>query len=486
MSENNGNLLSSKSSSKEPTVTPLPILRTPYTLKNALTELKIPTLIEQYSLKLPMVKPCTEKLENDLKKSQKEDILFYKTDDHPFNKKHFKYKPCRPNPLLETLLFGTSDLPPFNASLCYFDRSQGMYVNEKLDTVLTEYGWRSARANVNITEGKWFFEFIILNASNEPSERVHSSPHVRVGISRREASLEAPVGHDAYGYGFRDVEGQVVHLSRRKPLVADGFKSGDVLGLLVELPSLERQMQIADEQIIHKTPGEPSDAESYYGRLNKQDNPVAKNNSNNNKQFKKRKTIKKLEDDERARIGGINCDNDIVRDQIPIRYKNEMYFEQYEYKSTGPFEHLLNPLTVFGETAVQDSIPFKPAKLPDSKIVLYKNGELVGTVFEEELYAFLPPSSKLYIDEHSLAMVEKKQYNNDGSLGYYPTISVFKNGCAKLNVGPRFTCLPELIESQLQSGNVRSLHERYLEKIAEDTVYDIIDEVECATVKTKF
>ena len=35
-----------------------------------------------------------------------------------------------------------------------------------------------------------------------------------------------------------------------------------------------------------------------------------------------------------------------------IKYKNALYYEQYEYTTTKTMEHLLNPVTVFGEKAI--------------------------------------------------------------------------------------------------------------------------------------
>ena len=72
---------------------------------------------------------------------------------------------------------------------------QVFYLANDLKSITTTQGWRSSRTNVCIREGSYYFEFKILN-SNEKS-------HVRIGVGRKEASLEAPVGFDGYSYGLR-------------------------------------------------------------------------------------------------------------------------------------------------------------------------------------------------------------------------------------------------------------------------------------------
>jgi COMPASS component BRE2 len=74
-------------------------------------------------------------------------------------------------------------------------------------------------------------------------------------------------------------------------------------------------------------------------------------------------------------------------------------------------------------------------------------------------------------------------------LGYYPAVSVFRGGAVEVNFGPDFWYPPADYDStngevdmiQPDGLNTNSLHavsERYQEQIAEDVVYDIIDEVD--------
>lgn len=285
------------------------------------------------------------------------------------------------------------------ACLDIFDRSALTSISEDYLSATTENGWVSVRSNVCMTEGKWYFEFNLLESGY--------TQHVRLGIGRREASLEAPIGFDGYGYGLRDKNGDKVHLSRPKPFMADGkgFMKGDVIGIVVELPK------------------EPF--------------------------------------------------MDVVRQQVPMRYKSNLYYEKFDYVSTKPMEHLLNPVTVFGERAIADSNSWMPETLPGSCMKVYKNGEPLGTCFED-LYSFLPPNSELTSNKFNKA----GKFVNNGSLGYYPTISMFNGGVAELNCGPDFKFKPTDL-----GDDVRELHELYDERIADDIVWDLVDEIEAEAIE---
>lgn len=321
------------------------------------------------------------------------DEKFYTADDIPHTtRRGFQYSACAPNPLLSVMKFGTTDIEPYNACLNVFDKSVDSLISEDRMSVTTDKGWRSIRANIPITEGNIYFEFNIIK-SDEQS-------HVRVGVGRREASLEAPIGFDGYGYGLRDKTGQKIHLSRPASFM-DGFKTGDVIGILLELPK-ETEFQ------------------------------------------------------------------DVVRNQIAIRYKNRVYFEKFDYTPSKEMEHLLNPVTVFGEKAVLDKNSYKPPSIKGSKLKVYKNGEFIGTPFEE-LYAFDSKNSQQKNNKIN-------PFNNDGTLGYYPAISVFNGGIAELNPGPNFR------QKFDEDTRVTAYCELYDDKIIKDIVWDLIDEMEAESL----
>ncbi|ODV87273.1 hypothetical protein CANARDRAFT_26688 [[Candida] arabinofermentans NRRL YB-2248] len=410
----------------------------PYSLHDLEAQLKKPTLTKQLTIN---------------------NTAFYANDDNPLNKRGFQYKPCRPNPFFESTLYSTSDLPPFTTRLSYFDKSPGIFIDSDCTQATALQGWRSIRANVPIQQGKWYVEFKIIKG-NDVGDAGNS--HVRFGFGRKEASLEAPVGFDGYGYGFRDKFGQCVHLS--KPGFTPGntmeddqnFKTGDVIGLLIELPSIEVQEEIVRKQIEQKTVSQPTE-----------------DTDEIEEQESKKAIVNGFEDSAASK----ELDSGVIRDQIPIKYKNQLYFEQYDYNSSTQMEHLLNPVTVFGEKAIPDKEKFKPCRLPQSSITLFKNGKNKGVAFES-LYSFLPPSSEQKLA--SKRSDSKGSFNvsrNDGSLGYYPMVSCFNKGIIQLCSGPDLEVVPKDIESELASGEIRMYCERYSERVIEEYVYDLIDEV---------
>ncbi|KAG7910015.1 hypothetical protein KL906_001920 [Ogataea polymorpha] len=361
------------------------------------------------------------------KQATLENIEFYSNDDNPNNKRGFKYKPCRPNPAFTSMMYSTTDFPPFNCRLSYFDKSPGILVDENLTTATAIQGWRSARANAVIREGTWYIEYRLIKSNDGES-------HVRFGVARREASLEAPVGFDGYGYGFRDKYGQTVHLSKQGNFLQnDQFQTGDVVGLLISLPDMKTQRRLASQQVNQQTVGQPD--------INI---PVNK-----------------------------AIELDIVRDQIPIKYKNQLYFEQYDYTASKEMEHLLNPVTVFGEKAVRDTVKFEPCKLPNSSITVYKNGKCCGVAFKD-LNAFLPPASEQKQGKEAKGKIPETK--DDGSLGYYPMISCYNHGIIQLNTTSNIV-VPEDLKDAISNGEVKLYNERYEERVLEEYVYDLVDEV---------
>lgn len=156
----------------------------------------------------------------------------YFTDDHPQNRRGFKYAYCAATPgLYPALQYTSAELAPFHASLSLFDRAPttALSLQNRL-AVSTAKGFVSARADVCMRTGHWYYEVRVDRANDG------TGAHVRVGLSRREASLDAPVGFDGYGYGLRDVGGQKVHLSRPAAFMNEHITSGDVLGFHVYLP----------------------------------------------------------------------------------------------------------------------------------------------------------------------------------------------------------------------------------------------------------
>lgn len=338
-----------------------------------------------------------------------------------------------------------------------------MFFDETMRHVTTDKGWRMAKGNVCVRSGRFYWECKITSGipRRKRSETEESRGHVRMGWARREATLDAPVGFDAYSYGLRDLSGQKVFLSRPQNFFPPGedMKEGDVIGLEINLPSMELHRKVVD---------------GHY-------NPAVD-----------------LTDDEKPSLEAA----DIIRDRVPIRFKTHTYFEQVEYHSSKELEELMNPSPIISSAGGLGGPPQEPGPthpqpalrtLPHSSISIYKNGKLMGTPFKD-LLSFLPPASKPHIDKTQV-QIGAREGLDDGMLGYYPAISVFRGGAAEVNFGPRFWYPPPGYEDDVDdevdmigndqpppppevAGRVKAIADRFDEQIVEDIVFDIIDEVD--------
>lgn len=331
---------------------------------------------------------------------------------------------------------------PFGPRFSFEDAASHVFFDKSARTVTTDRGFRMARANVAVREGRWYWECKIIQGVRPPptgETKPEGGKHVRMGWARREASLDAPVGFDAYSYGIRDVAGEKVHMSRPKEFFPAGedIREGDVIGLEIQLPSERLHRKIMAGQ-YHPAVGAV---------------------------------------DERPPLTAEGAN--IVRDRVPIRFKAHTYFERIEYHTTRELEDLMNPSPSTAASA--NSHPPHPTHatpalrtLPNSYIKVYKNGVLMGTPFEN-LLGFLPPASR------PMPQVGARDGIDDGMLGYYPAISIFRGGAAEVNFGPDFWYPPpdlDATQTEPQSKTLRAVSDRYKEQVAEDAVYDIIDEVD--------
>ncbi|KAK0712226.1 hypothetical protein B0T21DRAFT_297500 [Apiosordaria backusii] len=397
-------------------------------------------------------------------------IEFYETSDHVYNKKNFHYTHCIADPTFPSMFYYRNTEPePYGAHLSFEDAASYMYFDQQGTHVTSDKGFRMARANVAVREGRWYWECKvtrgILKQRNEGDPESHG--HIRLGFARREASLDAPVGFDAYSYGIRDKSGQKIHMSRPKEFFPEGedIKEGDVIGLEIQLPSERLHRKIV---------------QGHY-------NPA----------------VDLVAEEEGHHPDGVIEYPNIVRDRIPIRFKAHIYFEKIDYHTTKELDELMNPSSA-PNTSSEPPHPNHPSPplrtLPNSYIKIYKNGKLMGTPFTD-LLAFLPPASRMV---HNLpaggsagaGLLGGREALDDGSVGYYPAVSVFRGGAVECNFGPDFWCPPsELSQEQTQGKDVvmaegdggqkpdgkekkpRAVAERYDEQIVEDILYDIVDEV---------
>ncbi|KAJ7098063.1 COMPASS complex protein [Mycena belliarum] len=384
---------------------------------------------------------------------------FFKTELTGVNRIGYRYTPAGINPPGHFLPCRTIESNPTSYRISWEDRSSFVQVTKDGLGLSGSTGFRSARCNAPIREGRWYMEVKVIRGGGEhPHEDgKHEGSHVRLGWGRREAPLNGPVGLDGYSYGYRDKTGDKMTLSRPRPYGRPYF-SGDVIGMYISLP--------AKRQANPKDPHDP------------------------------------------ARI---------KRERIAIDLKGQEVFEILEYPQSKEMAALMD---YSGKTSTSASIPSSSKKitsgklpergpsnapktnvanlralptLPDSHIAFFVNGECQGIAFQD-LYDYLQlrPSdtSRKGKDRKRTREGVKEHTENpfdDGTLGYYPFISLFNEACVKLNPGPTFHFPPpsdieallfETHESQQQSW--RPICERYAEFMSEQWALDSVEEEEAA------
>ena len=357
---------------------------------------------------------------------------------------------------------------PYHARMSVEDSDRNIHFDSSTRIITNGKGWRASRANVFAREGSLYYEIKILKGISASADPLSSDPqpHVRVGWARREAPLDAPIGFDGFSYAITDTGCDTIHRSRLGKFIPlstkakskakkqqapqnespmESLYTNDVAGLLITLPPLPLHRKVV--------------AGTY--------NPAVDFSS---------------APDPNA------PPPDIIRDRIPVPYRGNNYFENWEYQPT-------KQMTSYGDRGPGNAVRPHPnheeaplRSLPGSSIKVYKNGVLVGTAFED-LMAFLPPASA------PGAAPNVRTGFDDGSLGYYPAVSLFSGGIAEMNFGPDFWCPPaDLNMSQSEDVQMegapeessrlsddavmrpRPICERYKEQVAEDIVWDIIDE----------
>lgn len=450
---------------------------------------------------------------------------FNKPIDTPLNKRHFIYAPCAPMTLFTELGYCNTEYPFDKPGFNTMDRSDGLsMICKGNDTVgvMESMGWRTGRCDVCIKEGTSYWEVEVVkggvsideDAGNDPikiKDAIDTSPHLRFGISRRETSLEAPVGFDQYGYGVRDQALESVHGGElKKKIITDKqLKQGDTIGFLLTLPDSKKQIEQAKDYTLRRLQtlmkSDPSNSEHAGDHDHLTTGPQRKkvrNSKYSSNEFQK------------ALLRDIDY-SDIVRDQIAIRYKGQLLYEATDYIKTTKPEYFS---TDHKDEEYYDS-------LKGSSLKIFLNGEYLGNAFDD-LNPFLPPFSELQYNEkfyynywknggssddgirnHNSGIndddmdlkkepsivntlrsdiiknnMDRKQilrnkYVNNNRLGYYPTVSCFNGGEAKIITMKTELKYLEQVQTTT-TDSITTLDTLFNEQIADDIVWDIIDEIE--------
>jgi COMPASS component BRE2 len=400
-----------------------------------------------------------------------DDSPYHHTDQLAHNRLGFRYMPAGLASEGSTIPFRTIESAPQSYRVSWEDRSPFVKVTQDGLGLLGEKGFRSARCNAPIRQGQWYMEVAIEHGGGAPASDLPGPPkgkaegaHVRLGWARREAPLGGPCGLDGYSYGMRDKTGEKITLSRPRSY-GRPFGSGDVIGLYISLPPLRPPSK--------RDPHDPAN---------------------------------------------------IKRERIAIEFKGQEYFESLEY---GQSKEMLALVDFSRKPADSSSVPPTTKKsatvknvpergtrgassasgptqtrtlptLPDSKIAFFINGQCQGVAFRE-LYDYRPlraPADARKAQAKRRATREgarehKENHFDDGSLGYFPLISLFNGARVRLNPGPDFAFPPPpdidavLVgddpplpdASNASNRTWRPLCERYAEFMEEQWELDEIEEV---------
>lgn len=421
----------------------------------------------------------------------------------------------------ETMYFHAAEAPPCHARLsdeghnpCQADKIENGFTKDML-TKTGELGQYTTRANVYAREGQFFWEAKVVSTSplsnkdnkGEALQSVQSKDKsscergsVRIGFARREQAMALPLGFQAYSYCAVRTAGNKFGsvMFRQSMFQIDGKeypdpKSGDVIGLMITLPSLE-----IHDQVVKGTYNPADHPDLSYGPMSLK--ALKKKPAASKKGMAKPKSAvakgkekastdtpepEHLRDSVRRQLyaeRGITIPPtlDILRDRNPFPFKNNLvYFECPDYTPRPDLVHTatrgrtVNPESgKFWET-VTDSHPCHEIPwlrtLPGSKIEVWVNGEYMGVAYEH-LLAFLPPAS--YIEKSAKA---SQLYGDvdDGMLGYYPAISHYGGGTVESKFdGPWWFGYDKEAFPY-----ARPFGERYQEQIVEDFVSDMVDEI---------
>ena len=346
---------------------------------------------------------------------------YHTTEQLAMNRIGFRYIPAGVSPPGSVLPCRTIESAPPSFRVSWEDRSAFVKVTPDGLELLGERGFRSARCNAPVREGAWYMEVRIECGGGDrppdpPDANMSEGSHVRLGWARREAPLNGPVGLDGYSYGYRDKTGEKVTLSRPRPY-GRSFRTGDVIGMYIFLPP-RRKPDLAD-------PHDPAH---------------------------------------------------VKRERIAIEFKGQEYFESLEYPQSKEMIKLMEFSNKASATASLPSAPpnkkasgakslperkgpgvetpvLRPLpELKGSHVAFFVNGECQTIAFRD-LYDYLPlpttSASRKKDNENSKKRAKegaprehKENPFDDGTLGYYPFISLFNYARVRINPGPDFEFPP--------------------------------------------
>ncbi|CAD6958042.1 unnamed protein product [Tilletia caries] len=114
----------------------------------------------------------------------------YTTPNTPANRAIWRYTPAGPDPAhLPRVLFREVPMAPLGVHWDWIDRSSYTKVSLDANVISNDRGWRSARANVGVRWGAWYYEVDYLHP-----ERLSQAANVAVALA---AGVAGPAGRGA-------------------------------------------------------------------------------------------------------------------------------------------------------------------------------------------------------------------------------------------------------------------------------------------------
>ena len=373
-------------------------------------------------------------------------------------------------------------------------------------------GHTTARANVFAREGCYYFEAKLTSMSHQLAERHDEAlittelkagttkentcrGSVRLGYVRREHHQGNPIGSTGYGYGLATFGsgvdeygngrfwGQVFKLTPKNP---GKLKEGDVVGLMITLPSLRIHQKVAEGTFDQAVDAPGLECGPYVPKKTKTAGKNAakkgKGKAGTKDGIGEASMSATMTSHDQGNALEYPAVVDIVRDRIPFEHKGKgnqvIYFESPEYAVNRDIESgapgkgkSINPETgtiydLFEETHPNHTLPHLRT-LPGSKIEVWVNGEYQG-ILAKHLLAFLPPCSMM--DKVSKTQGVSGPLD-DGLLGYYPAVTTYGGGAAELKFDEPFWFPPT------DRPEAQPFGKRYNEQIIDDIVNDLVDEV---------
>ncbi|KAM5484233.1 transcription factor, contains a PHD finger motif [Microsporum audouinii] len=364
---------------------------------------------------------------------------FYEIADKVSNRNGFRYTYAIEDPRFPHIKYRQTDVPPYHSRFSFEDSPTSIIFTEDGRGVSTHDPWHSARANVCAREGTYYYEAKVVSGVIRDSQPGPSARgNIRLGFARREADLDVNVGVDCYGYGIRDVNGEVVNRMRCEYFFPkdESICEGDVIGMLITLPPLELHKKVVEGTYDPPAEGDEMDV----------DHPSP-----------------------------LPAPINFIRDRIPFHLKSDFMYQQshvFASKHLRDYAFNLKETPTYGPPSPGNAEDASLRTLPGSSITIFKNGVKMGTPFEN-LYAFLPPASRFAQASNNLGIGERENAD-DGMIGYYPTVSCHNGGAVDCRfeapwfIGPPTEDFPD----------VKPFGDRFNDQICEDIVADIVDEVD--------